>query len=90
MLTQWITTKAKTAPVIRRVFQVDQLGDGKLTICGLGFFECTINGKPVSEDLHNPVWSDYQPRENRRILYPIHDTFTHRVYYRVYDVTSLL
>ncbi len=90
MLTKWITTNAKTAPVIRRRFHLSQITDGQLTICGLGFFEATINGKPVTDELFNPVWSDYQPRENRRILYPIADTFTHRVYYRVYEVSHLL
>ncbi len=90
MLTKWITTNAKTAPMIRRRFSLPEVADGQLTICGLGFFEATINGKPVTDELFNPVWSDYEPRENRRILYPIADTFTHRVYYRVYEVTHLL
>ncbi len=90
MLNQWITTKAKTAPVIRRRFQLSEVTDGTLIICGLGFFEAYINGKPVTDELYNPVWSDYEPRENRRMLYPISDTFTHRVYYRQYPVTSLL
>ena len=90
MLTKWITTKAKTAPVIRRRFTIETNTDATLTICGLGFFEAYINGKPVTDELFNPVWSDYAPRENRRMLYPIHDTFTHRVYYRVYKVSHLL
>ncbi|MBR4868207.1 MAG: family 78 glycoside hydrolase catalytic domain [Clostridia bacterium] len=90
MLTKWITTKAKTAPVIRRRFTIETTTNATLAICGLGFFEAYINGKPVTDELFNPVWSDYTPRENRRMLYPIHDTFAHRVYYRVYKVSHLL
>lgn len=61
-----------------------------LSICGLGFFECRINGEPVSDDLLVPAWSDYEPRPGRRLLYPIHDTFRHRIYYMEYDITQHL
>lgn len=90
MLTKWVTTNAKTAPVIRRRFHLSEIADGQLTICGLGFFEAYLNGRSVTDELLNPVWSDYEPRENRRMLYPISDTFTHRAYYREYKVAHLL
>ena len=61
-----------------------------ISICGLGFFELNINGKKVSEDVLVPAWSDYEPRENRRLLYPLSDTFSHRIYYLDYDITSYL
>ena len=56
-----------------------------ISICGLGFFELYINGSKVSEDLLVPSWSDYEPRKERRLLYPLHDTFSHRIYYLDYD-----
>ncbi|MDP4274784.1 MAG: family 78 glycoside hydrolase catalytic domain [Bacteroidota bacterium] len=45
-----------------------------LYISGLGLYEAFINGKPVSND----------------VLAPSPSLFTDRVYYNVYDVTSLL
>ena len=61
-----------------------------ISICGLGFFELYINGRKVSEELLVPAWSDYEPRKNRRLLYPITDSFTHRIYYLDYEITGYL
>lgn len=80
--------KGVESPVFRKEFTVSGAVKAKLTICGLGFFEAFLNGGRVGEDLLVPAWSDYEPRENRRILYPINDTFSHRVYYLEYDVTA--
>ena len=49
-----------------------------------------INGKKVSDDRYVPAWLDYEPRVGRRINYPIHDTFTHRVYYLEYTLDSYI
>lgn len=87
---KWIGYREFYAPLFKKIFNISNIENAKLTICGLGFFEAKINGKRVSEDLLVPVWSDYEPRLNRRILYPINDTFTHRIYYMEYDVTELL
>ncbi|MBQ7839351.1 MAG: family 78 glycoside hydrolase catalytic domain [Lachnospiraceae bacterium] len=62
----------------------------EISICGLGFFELYINGKKVSDDLLVPAWSDYEPRRNKRLLYPLQDTFTHRIYYLDYNITAFL
>lgn len=59
-----------------------------ISICGLGFFELYINGKKVSDDICVPAWSDYEPRLNRRLIYPLNDTVSHRIYYLDYDITS--
>ncbi len=61
-----------------------------ISICGLGFFECLINGEKISDDLLVPAWSDYEPRPGRRLLYPLNDTFSHRIYYLDYDITRFL
>ena len=45
-----------------------------LTICGLGAYEVTINGKKINEDILSPAWSDY----------------TKTVFYNTLDATSLL
>lgn len=87
---KWITGGSVTAPRFKKVFNVHDVETAKINICGLGFFEAKINGKTISSDLLVPAWSDYEPRPNRRLLYPIKDTFTHRVYYMEYDITELL
>lgn len=89
---KWVTAAPDCeAPIFHGSLDWDaENANAVISICGLGFFELYINGKKVSEDLMVPAWSDYEPRENRRILYPIHDTFTHRIYYLDYDITSYL
>jgi hypothetical protein len=45
-----------------------------LYVTALGLYECSINGRPVGDDVFNPGWTDYR----------------RRVQYKVYDVASLL
>ncbi len=45
-----------------------------LSATGLGIFDIHLNGRRATDDWFNPGWTDY----------------TKRVYYRTYDVTSLL
>lgn len=78
------------APSFRREFTVTDPEKAVIDICGLGFFELYINGKKVSDDLFVPAWSNYEPRLNRRIIYPINDEMCYRTYYLEYDVTSYL
>ena len=46
----------------------------ELRICGLGFYEATINGQKVGESEFAPAWSDYDKT----------------VFFNVYNVTSLI
>ena len=87
---KWIDFSGCEAPIARKGFQVKKSQSAVIQICGLGFFELYLNGKKVSDDLLTPVWSDYEPRRDRRMLYPIQDEFTHRVYYREYEVTDYI
>lgn len=77
-------------PVFKKDFMLEDFCGATLCICGLGFFEAYINGQRISGDYFVPAWSDYEPRPDRRMKYPISDTFTHRVYYLEYNVTKLL
>lgn len=45
-----------------------------LQISALGVYECTINGKSVTDSVLNPGWTDYN----------------NRIQYQTYDVTSLI
>lgn len=88
---KWISFKNIDSPKFMKSFIVNETNSNiTLVICGLGFFEAYINGKRVSNDYLVPVWSDYEPRIGRRMLYPLNDTFTHRIYYLEYDVSDLI
>lgn len=89
---KWVTASPDCeAPIFHgRLEWKKEYENAVISICGLGFFELYINGKKVSEDVLVPAWSDYEPRENRRLLYPLNDTFSHRIYYLDYDITSYL
>lgn len=84
----WVGCGQCESPLIMGRFTVKDGSKAVIDICGLGFFELYINGRKVSEDLLTPVWSDYGPREGRKIRYPIHDLFSHRVYYCHYELDA--
>lgn len=61
--------------LLRREFSVKQrLKQAVISICGLGQYEMTVNGKPLTQTLLNPGWTQY----DKTCLY---DT---------YDITALL
>ena len=63
------------APMMRREFAVrDEVARARLYITGLGYYDATMNGRPVSDEVLNPIWTEYRSR----------------VYYNVFDVTELL
>ena len=63
------------APYVRKSFALPRaVESARLYITALGLYECSINGKPVSEDVFTPGWTDYNKR----------------VQYKVYDVTKSL
>lgn len=78
------------APCFRKEFTVTKTEKAVINICGLGFFELYLNGKKVSDDLFVPAWSNYEPRPDRRAIYPIKDEMSYRTYYLEYDVTEYL
>ena len=62
------------APMFRRKFTVSNLGEAKISVCGLGYAYYYINGKLVSQDLFTAPVSDYGKT----------------LWYNTYDVSSLL
>lgn len=80
-----------SAPVIQRRFFVSDPASARLHVTGLGYFQATLNGAPVSADRFVPAFSDVEKREFHDLAYPIQDTMTaHRVYYLSYDVSALV
>ncbi len=88
---KWITAgEEEHAPCIVKKFHIENAQTASLYITGLGYFIAKINGKNVTEDLFNPVHSDYRERDFSKLLYPFKDETTHRVYYCKYNVEKLL
>lgn len=87
---KWIGCGDAVSPYIHKTFSLHRPETGILEVTGLGFFELWINGKPVSDELHNPTPSQYGPRDLSKFSYPIHDELTLRIYYRRYDISALL
>lgn len=87
----WIACDADVvSPRIRKSFMLRSPVCASIDVTGLGYFELYINGTRVGADYYVPAQSDYIKRDTAAFNYPIHDTFTHRVYYLTYDVSSYL
>ena len=82
-----VDTLAKKSICLRRTFQVGDRAEGNTNrqsgkkiveatayVCGLGFYEFSLNGKKVGNSEFAPLWSDYDKT----------------VYYNTYDVTEQL
>lgn len=81
-----VDTLAKKSICLRRIFRVDDVKRGNQQtsgkkvveatayVCGLGFYEFSLNGKKVGNSEFAPLWSDYDKS----------------VYYNTYDVTEQL
>lgn len=62
-------------PYLRKSFTLPAgVESARLYVTALGFYECSLNGQIVGDDVFNPGWTDYHKR----------------VQYKVYDVGGLL
>ena len=88
---RWIAPdESCPSPIISRVFQADRCEQAVLLVTGLGYFEARLNGKKLGCDLLSPNPTDYEPRRFTKITYPCRDHFTHRIYYKSFDLSGLL
>ena len=73
-----VDTLAKKSICLRKEFRTDKkekkIAEATAYVCGLGFYEFSLNGKKVGDSEFAPLWSDYDKS----------------VYYNTYDVTQLL
>lgn len=68
-------TLSKRSIYLRREFHArKQIREAIVYVCGLGFYEFSLNGKKVGDSEFAPLWSDYDKS----------------VFYNVYDVTREL
>lgn len=82
--------KEFAAPVILREFNANNVSDVKIAVSALGFFIPFVNGRRVGEDYFLPSQSLFAPRNSSAFTYPVHDKFTYRCYYTVYDITDYI
>jgi alpha-L-rhamnosidase len=58
------------APLFRKEFAADKkVQEARIFISGLGYYELSINGKRVGDQVLNPGWTNYK----KTILYDVHD-----------------
>ena len=88
---RWIApTYSVDVAVITRKFTLNANLKGRLYICGLGYFEATVNGQRLTQDKLIPVATDYHTRDLSEATYTATDIRTHRMYYYEYDVKGFL
>ncbi len=89
---KWITAdSAISSPLLRKEFNLADIPDyAVVNVCGLGFFELYINGEKVSDDIMQPVRSDYDDITYRNLPNAFTGTTRKSVYYLSYEVSKYL
>lgn len=60
----------EAAPLFRQEFEVKgEIRQARLYICGLGYYEASLNGERIGDHVLHPAWTDFIDR----IDYSIHD-----------------
>ena len=74
----------------RKDFDAENTVSAELSVIGLGFFECYINGKIISQDRFLPLNTDFHKRVLKRKNGLWNEETSHRIYVSRYDVTSFI
>jgi len=70
---KWIGCDCQSAPLLRREFIINKtVRDARVYICGLGYYELSINGSRIGDHILDPGQTDYEQR----------------AFYVIYDVTK--
>lgn len=81
------STKTYPAPYFRREFTSGKkIEKATAYISGLGFYELSINGKKIGDQVLAPAVTNYDKRPLKDLLYPYDDQSTQRVFYNSFDV----
>lgn len=79
------------APYFRKEFSIEKpVRQAKVYMCGLGFYEMSLNGKKVGDQVLAPAITNYDKRIIRKILYEYDDQSTQRILYNTFEITTLL
>jgi alpha-L-rhamnosidase len=77
------------APYFRKEFQsAKKITKATVYVSGLGFYELSINGKKIGDQVLAPAVTNYDKRALKDLLYPYDDQSTQRVFYNSFDVTQ--
>ena len=76
--------------VIERTFSLKGCTEAEIAIAALGFLKLYVNGRRVGDAYVDTLHSLYHGIEFDKMEYPIHDKFTFRAYYSVFDLTDYL
>jgi alpha-L-rhamnosidase len=70
---KWISYYSQTAPLFRKEFLASkEVKKATAYVCGLGYYELSLNGTKIGENVLDPAQTDYEKR----------------VFYVVYDITE--
>ena len=62
-------TPVRPAPVFRKAFTLDRdAGPSRLAVCGLGYFDASVDGKPVTDAMLMPGQTQYDVRWRYRVF----------------------
>ena len=79
------------SPFFRKEFSViKKIKKATVYVSGLGFYELSINGKKIGDQVLAPAVTNYDKRPLKRLLYPYDDQSTQRVLYNTFDVTTTI
>ena len=85
------STLTTPAPYFRKTFVAGRaVKKATAYVSGLGFYELYVNGRRVGDQVLAPAVTNYDKRPLKYLLYYYDDQSSQRVYYNVFDVTSLL
>lgn len=87
---EWIECTGSDAPLFRKSFDATKGEKAEIIICGLGFFKLFINGRKVSDDLLVPNATCYNERDLRKLVFPLDDQLSYRIYCMKYDISDYL
>jgi alpha-L-rhamnosidase len=67
---KWISFNCKSAPMFRKEIKIiKKVKQARVYICGLGYYELSINGLKIGENVLDPAQTDYE----KRTFYVVHD-----------------
>lgn len=70
-----VDTLSRRSIIVQKTFKPRRkVQKAEVKVCGLGFYEFSVNGRRVGESVFAPLWSDYDKT----------------VFYNIYDVTAML
>ncbi len=62
--------KDRPAPIFKKDFRLDKtIRSARLYISGLGYYEASLNGKKIGDQVLDPGWTNY----SRTVLYSVYD-----------------